>query len=207
MGAYWLFGITFGLAAAWTPGPLGAYLISQSLARGWRRTLPGALSPLVSDGPIAVLVLLVLSQVPPWLERALRLGGGFFLLYLAWEALRSWRTFEAKEPPAHLSGLGGLLKAATVNWLNPHPYLGWSLVLGPLFLKGWREAPANGLALVAGFYGVVVLSLVAMILLASLAGRLGPRLSRALLLLAALGLAAFGVYQLWMAASGGSWGF
>jgi len=207
MGVYALLGITFGLAAAWMPGPLAAFLVSQSLSRGWRRTMPAALSPLVSDGPIAALVLLVLTQVPPWLEKALRLGGGFFLLYLAWCALKSWRSFEPEVADREGSAAAGLFKAATVNWLNPNPYLGWSLVLGPLFLKGWREAPANGVAVLLGFYGVMVASLAAIIVLASAAGRLGPKVNRVLLLLSSLGLAAFGLYQFWTAGSGFSIGF
>ena len=202
MGIYALLGITFGLAAAWMPGPLSMFLVSKSLSSGWRRTLPAALSPLVSDGPIAVLVLFVLTQVPSWMETGLRLAGGIFLLYLAWDAWRNWRAFQAAEPSSNATGAFSLLKAATVNWLNPGPYLGWSLVLGPLFLKGWREAPANGVAVLLGFYGVMVLSLAGMIFLASLAGHLGPKVNRALLLLTSLGLMGFGFYQLWTGARG-----
>jgi threonine/homoserine/homoserine lactone efflux protein len=197
MGVFFVLGMTFGLWAAWTPGPLSTFLVSKAISNGWRRTLPAALSPLISDGPIAALVLLVLAQVPSWMEAALRLAGGIFLLYLAWDALRSWRAFQVKDADSGGAGASSLLKAATVNWLNPGPYIGWSLVLGPLFLKGWREAPASGVAVLVGFYGVMVLSLSAMIVLASAAGRLGPRVNKVLLLLTALGLASFGLYQLW----------
>lgn len=202
MGVCFVLGVTFGLWAAWTPGPLSTFLVSKAISSGWRRTLPAALSPLISDGPIAVLVLFILTQVPPWMETALRLGGGVFLLYLAWGAWKSWRVFQAAETSSKATGAFSLLKAATVNWLNPGPYIGWSLVLGPLFLKGWREAPANGVAVLVGFYGVMVLSLAAMILLASAAGRLGPKVNKALLLLTSLGLLGFGFYQLWMGVRG-----
>lgn len=60
-------GIGLGLAAAVQPGPLQTFLISQSLTRGWKRTLISAFAPLLSDGPIIFVSLLVLSHVPAWL--------------------------------------------------------------------------------------------------------------------------------------------
>jgi threonine/homoserine/homoserine lactone efflux protein len=199
---YLVFGITFGLAAAAMPGPLMTYLVSQTLSAGWRRTMPAAFSPLLTDGPIAVLVLLVLSQVPSWMETALRFAGGLFLLYLAWGALRAWKRFspQSVEPSAQ-TGQRTLLKAAGVNFLNPGPYLGWSLVLGPMFLRGWREAPAFGAALLGSFYGTMLACNAGVIFLFAAARNLGPRVNRALLGLSALGLASFGIYQLVLGAS------
>ena len=71
MWIYLLQGIGLGLAAVLRPGPFQAHLISQSLSNGWRRTLPAALAPLISDGPIIIVCLLVLRQVPAWMEQAL----------------------------------------------------------------------------------------------------------------------------------------
>ena len=65
---YLIQGLGYGLAAASQPGPFQTYLISQTLTRGWKRTLPAALAPLVSDGPIILLCVLVLSQVPAWMQ-------------------------------------------------------------------------------------------------------------------------------------------
>ncbi len=64
MWIYLLQGIGYGLIAASQPGPFQTYLISQTLTRGRKRTLPAALAPLISDGPIILISLLVLSQVP-----------------------------------------------------------------------------------------------------------------------------------------------
>ena len=135
MLTYLILGMTYAFAAAAQPGPLQTYLISQTLSHGWRRTLPAAFSPLISDGPVIALVLLVLSRVPAWMVQGLRLAGGVFVLYLAWGAVKSWRRCDAQDmPPAPSS----LLRAALVNVLNPNPYISWSLVLGPLLLKAWR---------------------------------------------------------------------
>ncbi len=121
---YLTLGITLGFAAAVQPGPLLTYIISQTLKNGWRSTLPAAFAPLVSDIPIATVILMVLSQVPAWLVQALRLAGGFFLLYLAYGAFKAWQNFAEYKPAAVQSGGQSLLKAATVNWLNPGPVPG-----------------------------------------------------------------------------------
>ncbi len=88
---YLLQGLTLGLSAAATPGPFQAFLLSQSARIGWRRTLPAACSPLLSDGPIIVLVMLILTSMPGLFLEALRFGGGLFLLYLARTAFMAAR--------------------------------------------------------------------------------------------------------------------
>ena len=86
---YLLRGPALGLPAAAQPGPFQAYLLSQTMRNDWRRTLPAALAPLISDGPILVLVLLILAQLPDSFLRFLQLAGGLFILYLAWRAYRA----------------------------------------------------------------------------------------------------------------------
>src|SRR5512147_1758991 len=127
----WLYiaqGIGYGFAAAMQPGPFQTYLISQTLTRGWKRTLPAALAPLISDGPIIALCLLVLSQVPAWLQRFLYTAGGVFVLYLAYGAYKSWKKFDPSAPAIETTTDQSLLKAALINMLNPNPYIFWSLV-------------------------------------------------------------------------------
>ena len=97
-----------------------------------------------------------------------------------------------------VSGHPTLLRAAVVNFLNPNPWLGWSLVMGPLFLRGYREAPINGLALIGGFYTTMVTCLVGVISLFAFARRLGPRVTKVTLGLSVIALTGFGLYQLWL---------
>jgi threonine/homoserine/homoserine lactone efflux protein len=155
------------------------------------------LAPLLSDIPIVSLVLLVLTQVPPFMVNVLRLAGGVFLLYLAVGAFGAYRAYEAPgiDRPAQTSQT--VLKAVVVNLLNPNPYLSWSLILGPLLLQAWREAPAHGIALLVSFYATMVAATAAMLVPFAWARALGPRISRAMLGVSAVALAAFGVYQLW----------
>lgn len=196
----WLYvvqGIGFGFAAAMQPGPFQTYLISQTLTKGWKRTLPASLAPLISDGPIIALCLLVLSQVPAWLGRFLYVGGGLFVLYLAYGAYRSWKKFDPNLPSVESQTQQNVLKAALINMLNPNPYIFWSLVMGPILLAGWHEAPAYGLGFLAGFYVTMVLGLCATILVFGFARRLGPKVNRLLLGASAIALFCFGLFQLW----------
>jgi threonine/homoserine/homoserine lactone efflux protein len=197
MLVYLLFGVTYAFAAAIQPGPFQTFIISRTLENGWKRTLPAAFAPLLSDGPIIVLVLLILTSVPPWLLRFLQIGGGLLLLYLAYSSFRSFLNFDKLNKPEESKPNNTLLKAVLVNLLNPAPYIGWSLIMGPLFIKGYNKAPSYGIALIAGFYITMVLCQMGIILLFGLARNLGPKVTRITLGIAAAGLAAFGVYLLW----------
>jgi threonine/homoserine/homoserine lactone efflux protein len=191
---YLIQGITFGFAAAVQPGPFQTYLISQTISHGWRRTLPAVLAPLLSDGPILALVLLVLSRVPEEVVQILRLAGGAFVIYLAIGAFNSWRSFRVQMPGEN-HGPKSLFRAAFVNLLSPNPYLFWSLVGGPILIAGWRAAPMNGLLLLAGFYLVLIGSMAAGVVLLGTTGRLGPRFNRMLLGISAAVLCGMGIYQ------------
>lgn len=190
-------GMGYGFAAAVQPGPFQTYLISQSLRQGWRRTLPASLAPLLSDGPIILLAILVLSQLPATWERALQVAGGLYVLYLAWGAFRAWREqgMQGAED-ATVRGDHGLVKAALTNALSPGPYLFWGMVTGPILLQGWREAPIRGVGFLLGFYGAMIASLAVLIAAFSSARRLGPRVTRVLVGLSALALLGFGLLQL-----------
>jgi threonine/homoserine/homoserine lactone efflux protein len=202
MWPYILQGIGYGFAAGVQPGPLQTYIISQTLTKGWKRTLPAALAPLISDGPIITICLLVLSQVPFWLQRFLYIAGGLFVLYLAYGAYQSWKNFDPNIPSIESGTQKSILKAAFVNILNPNPYIFWTLVTGPILLAGWRETPIHGVGFIAGFYLTMILSLVTIILLFGTARRLGPRVNRAFLGVSAIALFCFGLYQLWLGAIG-----
>ncbi len=191
---YFLLGATWGFAAAAQPGPMQAYLVSQAVNHGWRRALPIAFAPLLSDLPTASLSIFVLSRVPAWFSVWLRLAGGLFVLYLAWGAFRAWRRPESAKPAPPPSAQAGAVKGALVNLLNPNPWIAWSLVIGPLVVKAWRETPGHAIGFLIGFYGVLLSGMVATAIAFGLARRFGPGVTRGLSGLSALALAVFGAY-------------
>ena len=198
MWLYIIQGLGYGFAAAVQPGPFQAYLIAQTLSRGWKRTFPTVFAPLISDGPIIALCLLILSQVPAWLQRFLYIAGGSFILYLAYGACRAWKNFDSNISSTESGAPQGVLKAALVNLLNPNPYLYWTLVTGPILLMGWHETPANGVGFVVGFFVSLISSLSAIVLVFGTARQLGPRVNRALLGVSAIALFCFGLIPLWL---------
>lgn len=202
MWIYLLQGIGYGFAAASQPGPFQTYLISQTLTRGWKRTLPAALAPLLSDGPIILICILVLSQVPDWFQRILYIAGGFFILYLSYGAFNAWRNFDVNLNQPVNSGPQSFLKAVLVNGLSPVPYIYWTLVTGPILVRGWREATVNGIGFLAGFYATLVLGLATIILVFGIARKFGNKFNRIMVGISAIALFCFGLYQLWLGITG-----
>lgn len=196
MSAYLILGITYAFAAAIQPGPLQTFLISQTIKNGWKKTLPAAFAPILSDIPIIIIVLLVLTSIPAGFLTFLQIGGGLMLLYLAYDSFRSFLNFEELSKRTKADNDKTLFKAVMVNALNPNPYLGWSLIMGPLFIKAYRESSVNGAVLIIGFYATMVLCQMGIIILFGLTKNLGPKVTRATLGIASLGLTVFGIYLL-----------
>ncbi len=196
---YLLTGISLGFYAGVSPGPLQTFLLAESLKNGWKHTLPAALSPLLSDILVVPLILLVLTQAPDRFLTVLRIVGGGFILFLAWDAWKSARAetvlHQLETPPPRGQSL---LKAALMNLLNPNPYLFWSIIAGPIFLDGWRQSPALGGSFVGGFYGAFIALTAVLIVIFATARNLGAVLTRRLGMVSAVALAVFGVYQLWL---------
>ncbi len=191
-----LLGSSLAFAAVIQPGPLQAYLFSSVTQRGWRQTLPAALSPLLSDGPIILSVLLILTRLPDAAAQVLQAAGGVLLLYFAWSSYRQWRRGPLTETKSEARAPRTLLEACGVNLLNPNPWLGWSLVMGPALLAAWSVSAAHGLAFLISFYGVMTCGTALLIMLLGTTGFLSPRTRHALILVSAIILAGLGIYRL-----------
>jgi threonine/homoserine/homoserine lactone efflux protein len=206
MFAAMLQGVNIGFAAGMTPGPLQAFLLTQTLRHGWRRAVWIVLSPLISDGPIVALILLVLQAASDGLLRAVGLLGGAFVLYLAWGLWGQIRRGEIGGPTDEAPEAGttwaALRQAVVINALGPGPWLFWSMVMGPLVVSTWREAPINGIGVVVSFYGTFLLTMTVQVILFHQARRLGPQAIRVGLW---IGLAAMVIFalSLWVNALGG----
>jgi threonine/homoserine/homoserine lactone efflux protein len=193
---YLLSAAAIGFSAGVTPGPLQAVFLSYAVKGGWKKALPAAFAPLVTDGPVILLVLVILNNLPAVFLRILQIGGAVFILYLAWESFQAYRNFEDIKAAEDTGTWGTLLKAATMNLLGPGPWLFWSLINGPNLLLAWGVSPWWGAAYLASFYGVFILSNIALILVFSSMRKMGEQVRRTLLLVSALILAGFAVYQL-----------
>ena len=104
LSTYLISAATIGFSAGVTPGPLQAVFLAYAVKGGWKQALPAAFAPLVTDGPVILLVLLVLKNLPPAFLRALQIGGAAFLLYLAWDAFNAYRHFQTIQAVEATSG-------------------------------------------------------------------------------------------------------
>ena len=191
---YLLLGGGLGLAAGLQPGPMLAFLLARTAAAGWRRTLPACFAPLLSDGPIALVSLLLLSRLGPSFELVLQAAGGLLLLYFAVAGFRQWRRPEL--PAREGKALRTIVDAALLNLLNPNPYLGWSLVLGPTLVAAWRQSEVHALAFVVSLYGTMCGTMALFVLVVGATGALAPASRRALAFVGAALLAAVGAFLL-----------
>jgi threonine/homoserine/homoserine lactone efflux protein len=185
-----------GFSAGVTPGPLQAVFLSYAVKGGWKKALPAAFAPLVSDAPVILIVLILLRSLPEVFLQILQIGGALFLLYLAWDSFKAFRQYHEVEEMGKTNGLQTLLKATLVNLLAPGPWLFWSLINGPNFLKAWSVSHGWGIAYLAVFYGTFVVVNILLIGLFSTVRRMGEKVRRGMLLASAVVLAGFAVYQL-----------
>ena len=99
MWQYIAVGSGFAFAAIAQPGPLQAFLLSKVASSGWKKTLPASLAPLISDGPIAFISIVILEQVAHGFENFLKAGGGCVFLYFAITAFLEWKDFQKGNRP------------------------------------------------------------------------------------------------------------
>ena len=149
-----LFGIVVGLAAGLSPGPLITLVVSETLKNGKKEGIEVAISPLISESPIILFVLLILSSVGGnfLVLGAISLIGASFLIYLGLSNLRA----DVKESRKHLGKNGALLSGVTTNLLNPNTYMFWLTIGGPMILDSTQVDISMAIFFVIGFYTMLV---------------------------------------------------
>lgn len=198
-------GVVLGFTAAAQPGPFQAYLLSQVSRHGWRRTLPAALAPLISDGPIIALMLFVLRGVPEQALGWIQIAGGAFILTLGSSAFRALRrsrrepelAAEPHETDRTSQPNRGIWHASLMNLLNPNPYIFWGTVGVPIVLDGWRTNPTHAYAFMFGMYSFLIGGLAMFIIIFGKLGALSRKANAWLNGISAIALTGFGAWQLW----------
>lgn len=134
-----------------TPGPNNVLLAASGMRFGVRRSIPQLIGTLVGVAAMIALVAAGLGEVfaaMPWLQIALKIGGGCYLLWLAWHL---WRSSELSD--ASLVRPMSALRSAGFQFINPKAWvMALSLVSGFL-------APGPGY-LVASIVALTVFAIV-----------------------------------------------
>lgn len=190
-------GVGLGLNAGVLPGPTQTYLIQTSLAFGWRRAFPGAFAPLAGDIPIVLLTALIISNVPDAAVQLLRIGGGLFVLWLAFSTLRSLRAGavigSGSEAGAGLTSRQLFVRVVGINLFSPGPWLFWSTINAPLLVGGLQTSAWHGLAFLLGFYGTMIGMLCATVLAFGWLRQINPKVTRGLMFASTAVLALLGI--------------
>jgi threonine/homoserine/homoserine lactone efflux protein len=179
-----------------TPGPVLTLVVAETFRGGWSRGAAVAAGPLLADGPIVVLAVFVLAQLPAVLVQGLSLVGGGFLLYLAATTyLNARRATLVRGEGAPTRGV--LLKGWLARVLTPNAYLFWFLVGAPVLVQAAQDDVAAGPAFLAGYYVTIVGSNVVLALaLHRWVTLFSERVYRGLLLFASMVLAVYGIGML-----------
>ena len=151
--SYLVTGIALGLAGGFAPGPITTLVIVQSLRYGLKEGLRIAIAPLLTDAPIALAALFVISKLDdtgPALG-TITLMGSAFLIYLAYENAFA-------QPPQTTAVVDlprSLRKGIVTNLVNPNPYLFWFTIGAPTVVEAYPNGVFVGLFLV-GLYSALI---------------------------------------------------
>ncbi len=147
-------GITLGLYAGFSPGPLLVLVISQTLKHGYKEGILVAFAPIISDIPIIAICLLFLSLISSYnsILGIISIIGGIYLGYLAYESFKTRVLIE----DIKLERPKSLTKGVTLNLLNPAPYLFWITIGGPIIIPAYFESVLSVIWFIIGFYALLV---------------------------------------------------
>lgn len=126
-------GIVFGLTAGLSPGPLMSLIISETLQHGRNAGFKVALAPIFTDVPILLIAMFVLTKISNInaILGLISILGALFIAYLGYESIIA----KGIEVNAEKTKTGSLKKAILTNFLNPHPYIFFFSIGGPLITK------------------------------------------------------------------------
>jgi threonine/homoserine/homoserine lactone efflux protein len=147
-------GIIFGLSSGLSPGPLLTLVISETLKHGFKEGVKIAIAPLLSDLPIVLVTITVLSylsDIQPVLG-VISLLGGAFLVYLAYEGL----SFKGADIDSMDVAPQSVKKGVITNFLNPSPYLFWFSIGAPTVVKAMDFGFASASLFIICFYVTLV---------------------------------------------------
>jgi threonine/homoserine/homoserine lactone efflux protein len=163
MGYFLTLGALLGLSAGLAPGPLLTLVISETLRHDVRAGVRVALAPVVTDLPIILLTIFVLSRLSGFhaILGAISIAGALFILSMGVGSLRT-TGFDLQFQEVQRRSLR---KGIMVNMLSPHPYLFWVSVGGPAMVKASGAGLFAPAAFIGGFYVCLVGSKIALALL------------------------------------------
>lgn len=154
MTKYLLLGTVLGLSAGFAPGPLLTLVISETLQHNIKSGIKVALAPIITDLPIILLTLFVLSKLANFhnVLGIISIAGGFFILYTGYQSLHT----KGMMPETQSIKSNSISKGVLTNILSPHPYIFWFSVGAPIMSKAISENMFALLTFIISFYTFLV---------------------------------------------------
>jgi len=156
-------GIILGLSAGFTPGPLLTLVISETLQHDIKSGVKVALAPVITDLPIVVVTLFILTKVSHFnsILGIISLIGAVFILCMGYSNLRI-KGMEFREEDIKPKSL---IKGILANALSPYPYIFWLSVGAPTMTKAMNHNSISAVAFLGSFYILLVGSKIILALL------------------------------------------
>ncbi len=139
-----------------TPGPNNLMLMASGANAGFRRSLPHIFGIAIGCQVILLCVALGLGQLLtrfPQAVTALRIGGALYLLYLAWQLVRTRSLSHDRSNAKPLT----FMQAALFQWVNPKA---WMMILTGVATFTQPQDFTVSVAIVAGAFLIVGLPLI-----------------------------------------------
>ena len=148
--AFLFSGVVFGLSGGLSPGPLLTLVISETLKHGAKEGVKVSIAPLLTDLPIVLITLFILSRLADILPLlgVISLLGSAFLIYLGFESL----SFKGVDLDVEQMKPQSIKKGVMVNFLNPSPYMFWFTIGSPLLLKALDVSLLSASIFILCFY-------------------------------------------------------
>ena len=147
-------GLVFGLSGGLSPGPLLTLVISETLKHGAKEGIKVSIAPLLTDLPIVLVTILILSRLADILPLlgVVSLLGSAFLIYLGYDSL----SFKGVDIDVQQIPPQSVRKGVAVNFLNPSPYMFWFTIGAPMVIKALNTSVYSALLFILCFYVFLV---------------------------------------------------
>lgn len=180
-------GLTLGLGSGAAPGPLMGMAVSTTMRSGRSAGMRIAFAPLISDTPIIILALTVVSNVPERGIQILGIIGAVVVAFFGGETL--WAARKAEPPrtdsprtPRRLDRFPMLLQGAVINVLNPAPWIFWITAGSTLLIGYWQSSPISAIIFLVTFFTLLIgMKIVIVLALAATRHRMSTSVYRAVL--------------------------
>jgi len=143
-------------------------VISETLAHGRSAGFRVAAAPLITDLPIVLMALFLLSKLAAFnmILGGISLAGSVVILKMGVGHFKRGDIQVEENPPKPRS----LAKGVVVNFLSPHPYIFWLSVGGPMTTRAWEDSPWAALGFIGLFYLMLIGSKLGLALLTAGSG-------------------------------------